>query len=278
MKKVISIFLAMVLTSTLFTGCGHEHTWQEASCNTPKTCTACNETEGEMLTHKWQYATCATPKKCSVCNTSDGDTLPHTLSEANYQSATICSICSAEVGEPLTALFEEKGYSLMTENTEYDYNAVARNNRSIKITGKASVSDYRIVDTDETHEPKEGYEWRIANVNYTFSGADAHRDGYTFSVSPMDYYVGISKLNTDGDTIINYNGIEYERNTQYKELQNGWYDDVGRIILEVALQVPTGYDGAVLCLFNPVANDTKSGEKLSLTEIEMATPLFFRME
>ena len=39
-------------------GCGHEHVWVEATCSTPKTCSECGETEGEVADHKWVEATC----------------------------------------------------------------------------------------------------------------------------------------------------------------------------------------------------------------------------
>ncbi|MBR2570550.1 MAG: hypothetical protein IKE30_00240 [Clostridia bacterium] len=44
----------------------HIHTWREATCTEPKTCTECGETEGEALGHQWgegkviQEATCRT--------------------------------------------------------------------------------------------------------------------------------------------------------------------------------------------------------------------------
>lgn len=51
------LFLAMLLIA-----CGHEHTWSEATCDTPKTCTECGETEGEPLGHTTDMG------KCSRCN------------------------------------------------------------------------------------------------------------------------------------------------------------------------------------------------------------------
>lgn len=35
----------------MLTGCGHEHTWSEATCTEPKTCSECGETEGKALGH-----------------------------------------------------------------------------------------------------------------------------------------------------------------------------------------------------------------------------------
>ena len=84
--KTRSIFLlvAVLLLAVLaFTSCGkaHEHTWQDATCTSPRTCTGCNETEGEPLGHTEEVvagkaATCTEKgltegKKCSLC----GETL-----------------------------------------------------------------------------------------------------------------------------------------------------------------------------------------------------------
>jgi len=32
------------------------HDWKAATCTTPKTCSRCNDTEGEPLGHKWEFA------------------------------------------------------------------------------------------------------------------------------------------------------------------------------------------------------------------------------
>ena len=50
----------------------HNHTWVNADCDTPKTCSVCQETEGEALGHNWVNADCDTPKTCSVCQATEG--------------------------------------------------------------------------------------------------------------------------------------------------------------------------------------------------------------
>jgi len=40
------------------------HRWKDATCTSPKTCTVCGVTEGEMLAHGWEDATCTSPKTC----------------------------------------------------------------------------------------------------------------------------------------------------------------------------------------------------------------------
>ena len=90
----------------LLTGCGHEHTWVEATCTEPKTCSECGETEGEPLGHTWVEATCSEPKHCSVCGETEGEPLEHTLTEANYQQPATCEVCGATVGDVLPPAFE----------------------------------------------------------------------------------------------------------------------------------------------------------------------------
>lgn len=73
----------------------HTHTWNEATCTTPKTCAVCGETSGEALGHRWEDATSLTPKKCSVCGETDGYSLGYPLAlcqlAENSQDATIGS-------------------------------------------------------------------------------------------------------------------------------------------------------------------------------------------
>ena len=63
------------------------HTWAEATCTAPKTCTACGKTEGEALGHTWQEATCQAPKTCSACGETEGEALEH-----NYENGA-CKWC-----------------------------------------------------------------------------------------------------------------------------------------------------------------------------------------
>ena len=87
----------------LFTGCGHEHTWKDATCTDAKICTQCSTVEGNALGHTWVNATCTDPKTCTECNLTEGDALGHTWLEATYDTPKTCSICSLTEGESLSA-------------------------------------------------------------------------------------------------------------------------------------------------------------------------------
>ena len=54
-----------------------EHSWEEATCTTPKTCTKCDATEGEALGHTEQVI----PGKAPTCT------------EAGYTEGKLCTVC-----------------------------------------------------------------------------------------------------------------------------------------------------------------------------------------
>ena len=73
----------------------HEHSWMEATCTEPKTCSICGETEGEALGHSWIEATCTEPKTCSVCGETEGEALGHDWGEPVYTWADDLSAVTA---------------------------------------------------------------------------------------------------------------------------------------------------------------------------------------
>ena len=77
--------------ATIPTELPHVHTWDDATCTTPKTCTECGATEGKALGHTWQNATCTNPQTCSVCETKDGTALDH-----DYSKVVTVPTCTAQ--------------------------------------------------------------------------------------------------------------------------------------------------------------------------------------
>ena len=77
------------------------HSWTDATCIAPKTCSACGETEGEALGHSWTDATCTAPKICSVCGVTEGEMLAHSWINASCIAPKTCSACGKTQGEAL---------------------------------------------------------------------------------------------------------------------------------------------------------------------------------
>lgn len=85
---IISIFLIILsVLALMFIKTSHTHTWSDATCTEPKTCTQCGSTEGLPLGHDWIAATCTSPKYCLRCNTTEGEALGHSY---NGKECTRC--------------------------------------------------------------------------------------------------------------------------------------------------------------------------------------------
>lgn len=99
MKRKLSVLFLALICLLAFTGCCFHSEWYAATCETPKTCVKCGETEGEALGHTWVDATCEDPKTCSACNLTEGDALGHTWQEATTEAPKTCTVCAATEGE-----------------------------------------------------------------------------------------------------------------------------------------------------------------------------------
>lgn len=100
MKKT-TLFLLVIVLACALTACGCKHEWAEATCTTAKTCTLCEEVEGEPLGHNWADATCEAPKTCSGCGLTEGEALGHNWAEATCEAPKSCSQCTLTEGEAL---------------------------------------------------------------------------------------------------------------------------------------------------------------------------------
>ncbi len=269
-NKWLSV-VGMFAVCMALTGCGHTHEWQEATCTTPKTCTTCDETEGEALGHTWTEATCSAPKTCSVCGETDGEALEHTLTEANYQQAATCEVCGEIVGEPLQADFEKYNFAYVTE-ADKEYQFVNQCNASDNLTnGKVTFSDFQTFVSDSEHEAKEGYEWRTVTATLVFDDENTFQYGVGgYSIVPGDFYDGISCLDQEEQTetdnedffTVNYNGIDYAEclyELEWLEIpgavQQTWIErDDGTAYYKNAFKVffcvPVGYDGSTISVIN----------------------------
>ncbi len=82
----------------------HEHTWVEATCTEPKTCSECGETEGVALGHDWVEATCEAPKACARCGETEGEALEHEWTYATIDAPKTCINCGATEGSAVSVM------------------------------------------------------------------------------------------------------------------------------------------------------------------------------
>ena len=291
--RIMALCLLMVILSCVLAGCACEHEWADATCLTPKTCTLCQETEGEALGHTWEDATCAAPKTCTACGETEGETLPHAWMEANYQDPKTCSECGATEGEPLLADFEKYGLKTMKpeKGKTYDYVTACYENAKKKTVGKLTIVDYITtpeMKTSDENSPynlpyKEGYVWKFISVDIKFSDENAYKYGWNVKSCNENYYaieewdnsaVGIS--DSIEEHTVNYNG--QDETVVFKLINSynsGWINKENHYYADVAYQIPEGYDGAV-CGFYDASTEWEDG--MYIYDIADENTLFFRLD
>lgn len=232
----------------------HEHSWQTATCIEPETCSDCGETQGEPLGHDWLDATCTEPSTCSVCGEVTGSAAGHTLTEATYDAAAVCTVCGETVGEPLTAAFA--GFELVEENELREYVTIGTEGYYDKLlTHHVRFTNYYISDTYNGEAARDGYQWRVIDVEFFGDDPNVSEYGFNYGWFFFDYNTGVVPY--EGDTI-RFNGEDYPLFNEISVPKAEWIEgDVVTIevVLEVAFEVPIGYDGIVMSAQNALYVD-----------------------
>lgn len=246
--------VSMLAICFMFAGCGHEHTWIDA--------------------------TCSESKHCSVCGETDGQPLEHTLIEANYQQPATCEVCGATVGEPLQADFEKYGLTCDAKlNVEYPCKTICSENRDCITTAKVTFSDYEIFSSDDAHEALEGYEWRAVTTTWILDDENAVKYGFESDIEDSDYY-DIVGMEDSCDEVnktfkVTYNGMEYsDACYDYEDLSTGWVDNVFSLRYRLYYRVPIGYDGVVIACYNSANN----GNGIYINELVDDDSIIFRLK
>lgn len=264
MRNKICVSLS-IMFCLLLCGCAHEHehVWTEADCILPKTCNVCKETEGVALGHDFKPATCTDAKICLRCKESRGEALGHTLVAANYQDKAYCSVCNTQLSEVLIPDFEEHSMQCNVElDTEYRYDSICSENEELVTVGSVVFTNYRVMESDATHEAREGYEWRCITVKFTFSDNNAINNGCKWRCADADYYddslhqESMYTISTIVDEMTkafecNYHGTIFDCIRKRVVTKPGWVDTKYCVQYTYAYLVPIGYDGIVVIANNP---------------------------
>lgn len=132
MKKKIFVTTLTLFGMTLLTACGHEHTFSDATCTIPMTCSECGITEGNALGHAFVDATCDTAKTCSVCGTTEGNPLEHSWIDATTETPKTCELCGLTDGEPIAPTEEEEVVEEETTETTEEETQTEENQSSFQ--------------------------------------------------------------------------------------------------------------------------------------------------
>lgn len=78
------------------------HSWKDADCLNPKTCTVCGKTEGSALGHEWttpDVDLCEVQSTCSRCGATDAENKEHTPENDDNDCSTAlnCGVCGKEI-------------------------------------------------------------------------------------------------------------------------------------------------------------------------------------
>lgn len=166
-------FLCLLLCLSLLTGCGCRHTWAEADCVTPRTCSECGETEGEPLGHSWAEATCQVPRTCTLCAATEGDPLAH--SEAvrdcaiNYttltrQRETYCPDCGEVLSSEevlLDALHDAEGFFFDSQSFWERYSTIDEQFRFVYLEDAANEAAEETTADTLTLECRDKYGYAL---------------------------------------------------------------------------------------------------------------------
>ena len=154
---------------------GGKHTWVDATCLAPKSCSVCGETEGKELGHdmgEWETvkdATCTVDgektRGCSRCDHTETDVIKaeHDWNDATCLVPKTCGVCGETEGEPQEHIRDDKqkctvcghigGYC--GDELIWTYDAEAK---TLTISGTGDMYDY----TD--HGPWSDYNNVLTNV------------------------------------------------------------------------------------------------------------------
>ncbi len=255
MKKAFALFL--ILSLIFLSGCGHEHSWQEATCTQPRTCSECGETEGEPLGHSPTEATVWEPSVCSLCGEVLGEKLAPAFEQHNIEVMDIVDM-PTEFFDGAPTQNPETGY-LYIEPLLMFY--TGNNSRNAGVPGYLRLVDYSIIESDENHEALEGYEWRIANFEVIFPDMYS---GYQLAISDEDFYdiEGHDDSAQGSHYTVTWQGESYDgcvRIISFSELPDYTLPVTGGFAsnliflskgVTVSFRVPVGYDGSVVCFRN----------------------------
>ena len=154
-----------------------------------------------------------------------------------------------EAPEPEAALASR---AMMEEGAAYGYTTLCQEDQSLTTTGQAVASDYRVLDSDETHAHRDGYEWRTVTLTVTYDDENAWNYGMQNRANDLDYYTGRpfpQDESREGVFYVDYLGKEWECQGSAQVLQGQWEGQVFTWAVRFDYQVPVGYDGVVVALY-----------------------------
>lgn len=234
------------------------HNWREATCETAKTCKTCGLVSGDALGHTWQEATCESPKTCSDCGLTEGEALEHTWIEASFQFPKTCTACGAAEGEAKAAVFAEYNVPVQQAEIGKTYTVTAA-----EVPFYITIESFETIELDGDYAALEGYQWKQLTVRVETKYTQTEEDQiYPLHSNCTDYYdpMGVEESAEflSGEEMpamvgysVNYYGTDYSDcamvfgDTEY-EIPEDPDQENNAAVSTVYIHIPEGYDGLVL--------------------------------
>lgn len=265
-KKLVTVIFAAAMSLSLLAGCGTK-TEPVVSESVEGNEETSESTEAECE-HEWVDATCQEPKHCSKCGETEGTTLDHAWTEATFAAPKTCTLCGETEGERTQSYFEEHGVDVPDAPVSCTVDGLIYNGDNPQEYQKVVDSVWE--QTDYYTEPTEedGYQLvhleliRTVPLDYDVQ-QDVWYASTDWSAGVYDWYTGqmlpARNIIGDGDfeyvTTLEIDGarydVSYAMGVQWADVDDWTYDDVGngtkhfRATFNYVFKVPEGYDGLV---------------------------------
>lgn len=269
-KKLVVLCISALLCALCLCACNrevpHHHTWKDADCTEPQTCTECGATAGQPLGHSWVEASCLSPRTCAICGLTDGEPTPHDFTPATYWEIPVCQVCGSSSGSTLRPDFAQYGFTTFSSPlTPFDYTTTCDLDNKQKTVANATVVSADVapdaVKAGLGLAELDGYTWYLIRSEYVFS--DLNAQNYSMSVAwTIDDYYDIAfadnSASTDNATGITTFSVHW-RDGDYTQCQrlvarsaySLWIEAKCTFYLDVLVRIPTGYDGLCLAPVDP---------------------------
>lgn len=268
-RKLVTVILAAAMSASLLAGCGNSAGTGNNSNTEGETesAEASEDAEAECE-HEWVDATCQEPKHCSKCGQTEGAALDHVWAEATFAAPKTCTLCGETEGEREQSYFEEHGVEVPDAPVSCTVDGLIYNRDNPHDNQKVVDSVWEQTDCYTEPAEEEGYqlvhlelirtirlEYDVQqNINYTSSLWSAGvYDWYTGRMFPVcdvegeDAFEYATTVEIDG---VGYD-VSYDMDVQWADVDDWAYDDVGngikhfRATFNYVFKVPEGYDGLV---------------------------------
>ncbi len=189
----------------------------------------------------------------------------------NYQQAKTCEVCGATEGEPLKA--ENEGMEFVKTDTVSDLTMIIDKETGDTNIAKVWYDNYKIFDSDETHEAKDGYEWRSVDMHIALGDDTKFEKWPSCKEANLDgeYYQDGDWENDGKNITVNFNGKDYvcehvftvlneERGVDRPDYKKFGWSGKKTFTFEYneAFLVPKGFDGIFVGFYDATEFELKN--------------------